>query len=203
MWPTDDSFDFDDDDVGGAWGHLHERSALATYLTGFLLPRCPSACLHETGYWPLSGLKERCSIELGASPDALIEGADGVYPGGVTLEVKCPFRQGAPRAQPTVFARQVPQLQGALLATGRETAHLVSWAPSGCAVFELQRDAAYQQMLLEYLVAFAACASEQRPPGRAESQHASAVRAQSKLVARRAIKVGDIAASDCVALLHE
>jgi hypothetical protein len=56
--PTHDSVDFDDDDVGGAWGHVHERSALATYLTGFLLLHFQSACMRETGYWPLSGLKE-------------------------------------------------------------------------------------------------------------------------------------------------
>lgn len=143
------------------------------------------------------------SIEFGASPDALLEDVDDVYPGGVALEVKCPYRQGAPQAQHALFARQVPQLQGALLATGRQTAHLVSWAPSGCAVFELERDAAYQQALLEYLVAFAACASEQRPPGRAEAQHAVRVRAHSKRVARNAAKVGFIDAADCVTLLPE
>lgn len=201
-------------EIGGAWGHLHERSALATYLTAFLLPRIPSACLHETGYWPLEVDAAHASpilgsdggrraIEFGASPDALLEGADEYYPGGVCLEVKCPFRSGSPAAQSVVRPNQVPQVQGALLATGRRTCHLVSWSPTGCTVFELQSDAAYQQALVEFLVAFVSCASEQRSLGDTELGYADHVKQHSKRIAKAAHQVGHIRAAECVTLLPE
>ena len=46
---------FDEGSHGGGsqWGILHERSALATYLTAFVQPRSRSARLLETGFWPI------------------------------------------------------------------------------------------------------------------------------------------------------
>ena len=110
------------DDAGSSWGHLYERSALATYLTAWLLPRCANSRVHETGFWPMQTsvlgspgdgeggsrtVQESSGGEIGASPDALVEGVDGLWPGGVVVEVKCPYRSGRPRAQPGIYARQV------------------------------------------------------------------------------------------------
>ena len=94
----------------------------------------------------------------------------------------------------------MPQLQGLLLATGRQTCHLVSWSPSGCNVFEVRREPLYQAAMLEYLVAFSRAALGRRPLACAELERASAMRAWSKQLAREAPLVGAIAAADCVAL---
>ena len=184
--------------AGCEWGRLHERSALATYLTAWLLPRCDGARVLETGFWPIE-TRADCAVDLGASPDALLEGAESICSGGVIVEVKCPYRSGSPRAQRHVYARQLPQIQGMLLATGRQSCHLVSWSPTGCSVFDVQGDPAYQGHLVDYLCSFATAAITETWPLSSElREQAEALRAHSAQLARRAGRIGHIEASNCL-----
>lgn len=96
---------------GSEWGQRYERSALATYLINFVRPRFGrEARVLETGFWPIRGSVDAAfqpdAVKLGASPDALLDGADTGFPGGVVLEVKCPYAGGSPRPQGRVHPRR-------------------------------------------------------------------------------------------------
>lgn len=189
-------------ETGAIWGMRHERDALATYLTAYLLPACPDARAEETGFWRMPG---EHSLAMGASPDALLAGpsVDSLVPGGALVEVKCPYNAGAPAAHRDLLARSVPQLQGTLLATGRAEAHLVSWGPSGAWVNGLAADALYQDTLLRALRGFGAAVAERRPLDAAELADCEAAREHSAALAAGATPLARIEAADCVQLADE
>ena len=88
-----------------------------------------------------------------------------------------------------------------MLATQRQTCHLVSWSPTGCHVFELERDRDYQRELHAYLRDFLEGASALRPLGDEAAERARRMRERSKVMAREAALVGNIDAHDCVTLV--
>lgn len=184
--------------VGSQWGMLHERSAALTYLTAFLLPRSPQARLCETGFWPS---ELGCGLGIGASPDGIIEGADEalVGPGGSALfEAKCPWNGGLPRPRGIVDWRQLPQLQGTLLATQRSVLHLISWAPTGAFVFEVRACSDYQQLLQQALAGVCAAAAQGRSLTPLEAKMAASVEVRSKELARQAKRMMHIQSCDCI-----
>ena len=191
-------------DSGSQWGHTHERSALATYLTAFLLPRCPDAVLSETGFWPIDLEHAYGRLEMGASPDALLEGGEELFgPGGVVLEVKCPYGGGNPKAQSKIYPRQIPQLQGAMLATERSQCHLISWSPNGCSVFVVEANPSYQEAMVETLAVAANAASAERPLSDVEMTQAAQVRLWSRQLALDAHLLTTIASSQCVTAVDD
>lgn len=186
-----------DDDEGSRYGLRYERSALATYLVAVVLPRCRTARLLETGFWPISAPE---GVQMGSSPDALLEDVDAWHAGGVMIEAKCPFRAGAPRAHCSVPIRMIPQIQGGLLATGRAECHLVSWSPSGATVFRLASDVEYQEAMMRALVDVMRAGSEQRPLGTHEEALCADVRRHSVQLADAAILLAKVDAADCLLL---
>ena len=177
---------------------LHEKSAALTYLTAFLLPRSPQARLCETGFWPS---ELGCGLGVGASPDGIIEGAaeDLVGPGGSALfEAKCPWNGGSPQPSGLVHWRQIPQLQGALLATQRSVLHLISWAPTGAFVFEVRASPDYQQSLQQALTGVFAAAAQGRSLTPREAEMAASVEVHSKELARQAKRLVHIESRDCI-----
>ena len=187
---------------GSAWGHQFERSALATYLTAFVLPRSAGARLHETGFWPCA--PHPSGLLIGASPDALLEDDNDVFgAGGVVLEVKCPYGGGVPRAQGRVHARQMPQLQGAMLATGRSQCHLVTWSPSGAAIYAVLADTMFQEAMVETMATAASAAREERQLTPTERVQAAQVRLWSRQLASDATMLTTIDAHRCVMLQPE
>ena len=152
------SYDPVSDDEGSRWGSVHERDATATYVS-WLQPLCPGAAVQETGFWRIPGHEH-----LGVSPDGLVEGTDAVIPGGATLEVKCPFRGGnVDGPHERVDPASMPQLQGAMLATGRTECHLVSWTPYGAKVFVVKSSPAFQEEMLSCLDLFVSDARKGAP----------------------------------------
>ena len=193
--------------VGSSWGRQHEMSAVLTYLTAYLLPRCSTARLLETGFWPLDVTAEvrgrQHTLGVGASPDALIEGAESLIgPGGAILEAKCPFAGGNPRALAHIRPRQLPQIQGGLLSTGRSICHVISWAPSGAAVFEVAADADYQEDMHRALAAGHAAATESRPLSPEEDECMQSLRFRSKLLASQAALLARISEAECVQVVR-
>ena len=194
---------------GSRWGHRYERSALATYLHAYVQPRCSAARVLETGFWPIGGDATSVlppsdgNLALGASPDALLDGVDALFPGGVVVEVKCPYGAGVPRAQGRVHARQMPQLQGALLATGRAHCHLVTWSPAGASVFGVAADAAYQRAMVEALVLAVEAAREGRPLVPMEADFLAHVRHWSLTLAVSARLLASIEPRHCLILLED
>jgi hypothetical protein len=143
-------------------------------------------------------------LAMGASPDALLEGADElVGPGGVVVEVKCPFGGGAPRAYGRMHARHMPQVQGLMLATRRAMCHFVSWSPSGATVFGVHANESYQHAMVQALTAAASAAHDGRELSADEEAHAALVRSWSRQLALDASLVAYIDAARCVALLDE
>lgn len=191
-----------DDISGRSWGHRFERSALATYLHCYVTPRCAGARVLETGFWPIDTFGG-ASVALGASPDGLLDGADAVWPGGVVVECKCPWSGGVPRPQGKVHARQVPQLQGALLATGRAMSHLVTWSPSGASVFACAADRAFQEAMVEVMGIVVAAAADERPLERAEETRAAEVKAWSRRLALEARLLASIEPRHCLVVVDD
>ena len=201
--PPRETFDACTDSLresGAQWGHRYERSALATYLTAYVQPRCSTARLLETGFWPIAS--HPSGLAMGASPDALLEGWDSAFPGGVSVEVKCPFGGGIPRAQGKVHPRQMPQIQGTLLATGRAHCHFVTWSPSGAAIYHVRSEPAYQQAMVESLASITSAARAGRRLDTAEQQAAKRVRVWSADLALGARMLVSLDASRCVMLVE-
>lgn len=185
---------------GSLWGEMHEQSALMTYLTSFLLPRCPDARLLETGFWPceLRSCQFVPPVSSGASPDGLVEANALVGSGGAILEVKCPYNSGKPKAWPRLSARLMPQLQGTLQATGRDICHVITWAPSGAFVFEVQKDAAYQRSMASALARAVSAAQQGRPFTAEESDQVADVRARSRTMADASVCLQHVETQNCV-----
>lgn len=186
---------------GSEWGHLYERSALATYLTAFVQPRCAEARLLETGFWPMTD--GSTGLSMGASPDALLEGVEATFPGGVVIEAKCPGGGGIPRAQGRVHARQMPQLQGTLLATRRAHCHLVTWSPSAAAIFSVRAHPQYQQAMVGALATATSAARAERRLTSDELLDARRVREWSADLALDATLLLSVDASRCVMLVDD
>lgn len=190
---------------GMLWGQLHERSAMLTYLTAYLLPRCPGARLLETGFWPHDVTTSSLPLlSLGASPDGLVEGAEPlVGPGGAIFEAKCPFPAGhngaaGPRAHDHVPARMMPQLQGNLLATGRSVCHLMSWGPSYAIVHEVRADSGYQQEMVGACAAAIAAHALGKGLTSAEMLLADSIKLRSKELAMQSTMLTRVAREQCV-----
>jgi len=205
---------------GCTWGQLHERSALATYAVSWLLPACPGAELLETGFWPIeqderpggdaAGAPDPAleGFGLGASPDALLEGIDSLCgPGGALVEVKCPWVGGQPVAAERVLPRQMPQMQGALRATGRSICHLLSWSPTGANVFHVELDEGFADEMVGCLTLFGRAVAARRPGGLsftpAEAHRFSELRQWAAVLAERADLVGVIPPEHCFTLLAD
>ena len=188
--------------AGKRWGMRHERSGLLTYITGWLSHACPEARVAETGFWPFTvGGDCGRSLRLGASPDAIVHGAERLCDGGSYLiEVKCPFNGGEPRAHERPPPSVVPQLQGALLATGLRDATLVSWSPYGTAIFWVRADADYQAALLHAVKLWL----EEAVGGGGVGGTALSgrLRLHSQHVAERAELVGFVPETECVRVKH-
>ena len=112
------------------------------------------------------------------------------------MEVKCPYGHGSPSPHEALSARQLPQLQGAMLATGAAHCHLVSWSPLGTNIFWVPGSATFQAEMVHALALFA------RPTlDEAKLEEAGrAVRLHSQALARRAECVGRLPMIDCVLL---
>jgi putative phage-type endonuclease len=91
---------------------------------------------------------------LGGSPDGLIEAGDLSDEVGGILEVKCPYNQGKPEFSipwngvPHYF---IPQVQGLMEILDREWADLFVWTMNGSAIYMLERDPAYWELIFEVL----------------------------------------------------
>ena len=192
------SADVQQSDPGVDWGQRHEASGLATYLSSYLSAACPSAEAHETGFWPFEvSHPSGARASVGATPDAIVRGAEQVWPGGLVVEVKCPFRGGQPAPHVTVLPRMMPQLQGQLLATGAATLHLVSWSPYGSTVFRVTADLDYQREMGE---ALALVARQATGDGEELGRLSRAVRERSVVLAKRSERVALIPPSECVSV---
>lgn len=189
------------DHEGSRWGTDHERDAVATYVSAWLQTRCPGAAVRETGFWPIPGHEN-----LGVSPDGLVEGTDGVIPGGATLEVKCPFRGGAVDGpHERVDPHSMPQLQGAMLATGRAECHLVSWTPYGAKVFVVKSSPAFQEEMLSGLDLFVHNARQGAPlpslSSAAQRTATHAIRNHCRHLSDTSQLVATIDARDCITVV--
>lgn len=192
------SADVQQSDPGVDWGQRHEASGLATYLSSYLSAACPSAEAHETGFWPFEvSHPSGARASVGATPDAIVRGAEQVWPGGLVVEVKCPFRGGQPAPHVKVLPRMMPQLQGQLLATGAATLHLVSWSPYGSTVFRVTADLDYQREMGE---ALALVARQATGDGEELGRLSRAVRERSVVLAKRSERVALIPPSECVSV---
>jgi len=120
-------------------------------------PRWPRAT--ETGLW-LHALHP----ELGASPDRLLDGEDGL------VEVKCPER--APASG--VSREHMAQVQGQLEVCGRGFCDYVSFhaASGSLRVFRVPRSPAYAAWLMPRLLDFVRCLRERVPPAPLSEQAA-------------------------------
>jgi len=59
--------------LGSQWGVQYEASGLATYLGAYVAHACPEATATETGFWPFKTRHGGFDVDLGASPDALLQ----------------------------------------------------------------------------------------------------------------------------------
>lgn len=90
---------------------------------------------------------------LGASPDGLL----GCSPDGGILEVKCPYNKGKPelglpwQAMPYYY---IPQVQGLMEIMDRDWADLYCWTPNGSALFRIQRQQEYWEVMQKVLQDF-------------------------------------------------
>ncbi|KAK1319691.1 hypothetical protein QJS10_CPB04g01732 [Acorus calamus] len=127
------------------WGTVHEAEAIEQYkaITGW----------GEVGSLGFATHPDARLGWLGASPDGIL----GVGPNGGLLEVKCPYNKGRPElALPwaTVPYYYMPQVQGQMEIMDRDWVDMYCWTPNGSAVFRVERDRGYWELMRGILCEF-------------------------------------------------
>ena len=137
---------------GRKWGIKHESRALATYASNFIPLTCSGATAVQCRKPIL--LANDYGDKLYVKPDATLVGAELLYPGGVVIEVKCPYGDGDPKPQPKVVPNHMLQLQSSMAATFCHSCHVVYWTPRGTNIFLVPRNDSYIKLMLHALSLF-------------------------------------------------
>eukprot|EP00250_Pteridium_aquilinum_P006558 c16446_g1_i1 orf=99-1007(+) len=129
------------------WGIRREAAAIRTYeeFTGM-----------RVSYLAFQIYKEGDKRKewIGGSPDGLIEPDVPEEGGGGLLEVKCPYNQGKPEfciPWSEIPYHYIPQVQGLMEIMDRDWLDLFVWTMNGSALFRVERDPDYWQLIFDVL----------------------------------------------------